>query len=737
MSVKAITAAKLTTAQNKNNNRNTGNKNSNPSFQGLASVPVAVADAINNGGFAFSFIAQDGFGMAFPRVLEGINRRPVNPETGKKEGPYNWAFARREGIREILSGPSAFIIPAFILKFVKKYSGQANNVPVNMIQGLGKNFIAYAAKSGVNLEDVAKTREEFYEQVFKNVLHTTLEGNVKGEELDNLAHSFMQRAIEIEQAKDNKKSLWAKITNKSVAGSPEDLTESLLDDFMALKKKHLPASVNELSAELTVNPEKIGKYGEQILISDKDGVGFKKLLKTMTDFTDDVIETTGKALNKAKDGFNAEEFLNSFVKRRTGSRIITNLGMWSAVVGFYALIPKLYSLGLKGKNPAFIHEQQAAEKAEDSAKKGTTEKAEDSAKPESTANTTTNNTSAVKQNEEAGKDKDKQGTTENKKDVSFSGREKLFEQAADRVIGSSKLSKFLSNFEFNDASMSVPAMLALLFGFCLPTRLANAPDKYDVKETLARDITSFSAILFAANAISRAFSNAFSKISGLALIVKPSNHEASYWNKFKNYFSPMGGINVLDNKQLASKYTNVHLYKDGINGFFDFISENGGNIKKLLKMDKDVAAQAKIILGKEIDAASVDEIKNAFKNIATEEAQNAKKAIEDIFKNNKNKFVQRAKLYNSMFTCLSTIALVPAFMIWLARKCDKMTRDARARDLAEAAKTEPATKDNKQEAPKVETANKVEAPKQENQAALQQVAKMATQKPTMAGFVKG
>ena len=140
MVVKAINSANFETQKNnKQTNRNL-NPNNKPSFKGMGNPIVAVADGLDAGGFIASFIAQDAFGMALPRIAEGVNRRPVNPETGKKEGPYNWAFARREGIREILSGPSAFIIPAFILKFVKKYSGTANNVPVNMIQFYGNNF---------------------------------------------------------------------------------------------------------------------------------------------------------------------------------------------------------------------------------------------------------------------------------------------------------------------------------------------------------------------------------------------------------------------------------------------------------------------------------------------------------------------------------------------------------------------------------------------------------------------
>ncbi len=693
MPVKAITAAELNVAKNQRQKQNTTNNN-NPSFQGLEQIPVAVANAINNGGFAFSFIAQDCVGMALPRIGEGLNRRPINPETGKKEGPYNWAFARREGIREILSGPSAFIIPAFILHFVKKYSGSANNVPVSMIQGLGANFINYASKNSDTLDDVVKTKQEFYHGVFKNVLNTTLEGKVPEEQLDELAGSFMRRAIEIEEAKGNKKSLIKKVLNQKVEGSPEDLTDSLLKDFMSLKKKLLPASTNEVVASITVNPEKIGQYGVDIAAADKEGIGFTKLLKVMTDFTDDVVESTGHAMKKAKEGFNPDEFLKHFVARRSGSRIVTNLGMWSAVVGFYALIPKLYSMGLKGKNPAFMHEQAVA-KTED------------------------------KSDAQTGKN------------PSFSGKEHVFANTADRVLNSNKLKSIVSHFEFDGPAMSVPAMLGLLFGFCLPTRLVKAykTDKqeakdnpslnnktnyYDVKETLARDITSFTAILFAAQGIARGFSDIFSKISGLALNVKPADHNKNLWHTFKDYFSPMGGINVLDNRQLDSKYTNIHEYKDGINGFFEFIEENGGNLKKVLQIDKNVAEQAKIIIGKDVKEASRDEIVAAFKNITTDKAKEAQKTIENIFKDGKNTFVKRAKTFNSTFTFLSTIALVPSFMIWLARRCDKMTRNARAKDMALRTQQQQAELSQNQQ-------NLI------NQAAQTRVNATA---PTMAGFLK-
>ena len=652
MAVQAVNITETKSANKHKKNLPHTPKGAQPSFQGLEVIPVFFADALNNGGFITSFIAQDFFGMAGPRIIEGVNRRPVNPETGKKEGPYNWAFARREGIREILSGPSAFLIPASILAVVKKHCGTANNVPVDMIQSLGNTFVKYAAENGKTLSDVSTTKHGFYSAVYDNLMNSTFGNDMPTEtelkELRFTREDFANRAIEIENARDNKKSLWKKLISKKVEGSPEDLTESFLNDYMTLRKRKLNPLADSYIAELTINPEDIENAKAS---SKKTGTSFKKLLKTIRDFSNDAIDKTTKAISKNKDDFNAETFLKDFIKKRTGSRIFTNMSMWLAVVAFYLFIPKLYSLGLKGQNPAFIHEQKEAEEKAQKAKEnaGKTETVSDSA---------------------AAKDK-----------VPFTGG--LTAKTAEKVLKTPKLKKLLSHFEFDDASMSVDAMLALLFGFCLPPRLLNAPDKYDLKETILRDITSFLSILFAAKALSRGFSEAFSKISGLALNIKPENHTKGFWAKFGNYFSPSSGINVIDNVELQSKYVNVHEYKGGFNGFLDFVSGNGGNLKKMLKFDKTVAENTSTILGKDLkNVASDTEIIKAFKNLDTQDKQKAMQSIIDYFKNNNNKYVKGAKIYNSLFTFLSTIVLVPIFMIWLARSCDRMTRNARERDLA-------------------------------------------------------
>lgn len=626
MAVKAINTALTTSAQNRlGKNQENKNQNSNPSFQGSNPV-VMLMDAIDRGGFAASFIAQDGIGMVAPRIKEGLNRGREKDENGKRTGPLNWEFARKEGVREILSGPSAFIIPAGILAVIKKYSGTANNVSMDMIKGLGGNFEKYAAGNKNTLSDVAKTKREFYEEIFKNVLSTSTEGKLSTEEIGTLAKKYTEKVIEIEGAKP--KNALKHLLGKPVANSKQDLAQALTDEFMLLRKQYVSPSANEIIASIAVE-------GKEKPVS----LSFKKLLDNMKDFTDDAINSVNKQLKKDA-GTNVTEYLQKFTSRRLGSRFVTNMSMFLAVVSFYTIIPKLYNLGLKG-NPALKN----TENANSQNPAGATEKAE--------------NNPVEKSAQQA-------------KDPSFQGREKFFSKTGDTVMNSGWLKKLSDKFEFNGPSMSVPAMLTLLFGFCLPPRYIQAQDKYDKAEIAVRDISSFAAILFAAKAMARGFSDGFAKLSGLALNTKPEDHDKSFWHKLKNYFTPASGVNVLSSEEIISKYTNIDKYPGGINGFFEFLEKNGGNIKKTLMLDKEVKANAEKILGKNLKDATIDEIKAAFSTVKDGDAL---ENIYKVFRNKGNKFISYAKTMNSSFGFLSTLVLVPAFMIWLARTCERMTKN--------------------------------------------------------------
>ena len=666
MAIKAINSSDNRPKQG-NITSNKASNNHQQSFTGSFNPVVALMDGIDKGGFAASFIVKDGLGMVAPRIYEGLNRNRERDENGKRKGPLNWEFARREGIREILSGPSAFLIPMGIMGIIKKTSGTANNVRVSHIEALGQNFTEYASQNSEKLKNPEVFKKEYYTRVFEKALENSTDDSFNGNELKQTAEEFSNLLVKSEKLqrrgffKNEPKVEKASKTSK-------EILNKIIDKYMTIRKLHSAPSDNSAGVLLKVD----GK--ENSVATD-----IKKLLAGMSDYSDDVMHKTSKYLEKNSKE-NLEQFIKDFNINRAGTRVLSNIGMWGAVVAFYALIPKLYNMGLK-HDPGLkglVDEQTLQD--------------DKNAKKES---------------------KDNIDPKPADKNVAFTGS--IYQKAGEAALKDGKLSKLLGNFEFDGASMSVYAMLTLLFGFCLPTRYANAKSDKERKEILVRDISSFGAILFGAEALSRGFSTMFAKTSGLALNTREKNPNNSIWKKLGDYFSPTKGINVLSSQQIVSKYSNIDGYKDGINGFFEFLEQNGGNVKKVLNIEKTVKEQSEIILskfaGKSLKDATADEIKEAFKKAKNANSE-ALERIYTVFSSADNKFINRAKTLNSAFGFLSTIVLVPVFMIWIARYCENMTKKAIAKEKEEKAKTA--------------------APVNNTQP---QTAAVTPNKPTMAGFL--
>lgn len=593
-------------------------------FTGSFNPVVTLMDAIDKGGFAASFIAQDGIGMVAPRIYEGLNRNREKDENGKKTGPLNWEFARREGIREVLSGPSAFLIPMGIMYFIRKFSGTANNVYVSHIDALGREFSKYASEHPEQLENLKEFKKGYYTKVFENVLFESTDRTLQGDDLKRKASAYAGKVIDAEDKNiEASKHFYFSKTARTNRKAAKKLISDLTHEFMDLRKLTTDATNSELEA--VMNTGRIKNLHTTI----------KRLVDSLTDYTNDAFEKTAKNV-ASKTAEEIKGYVSKFNLHRSGTRVVSNLGMWSAVVGFYALIPKLYNLGLK-HDPGL----KGLEKFPDENK--------------------------------------------DKKDVSFTGN--VFSRVGETAVKEGNLSKLLTNFEFNGASMPVNAMMTLLFGFTLPARYSNAKSDKERKEILVRDISSFAAILFAAKALSRSFSKMFSKFSGFALNITPADHSKNIFNKFKNYFTPNSGIEVLSSTQIVAKYSNIEKYRDGISGFFKFVKENGGDIKKILNVDKGVRENADKIMqrfgGKSLKDASVAEIEKAFEAAREKSKVENVEALDNIystFSAKDNRYVNRAKTMNSAFGFASTLILVPAFMMWLARFCEKMTRKAVAKE---------------------------------------------------------
>ena len=663
MSIKSVQTANI-------EQKRYNTKQQNPqqvSFGSTTNPVIVLMDAIDRGGFATSFIMQDFLGMAGPRVITGIYRNH------DKTGEYNWDFAKKEGIREILSGPSAFIIPSLMMMAIKPLAGSANNIPIDFINGFGETLAKYTKANAGSLNNKATIKSGLYKEMFKNMLSASTDNGLTGNELDDVADEFAKRLINAEKAP--KKGFFKNILNKPVAGSSQDLKQELLDDFINFRKQHLGSASDTIVAQYNVNGNK------------KISTSFKKMLDYMNDYANDASKTVSKKVAKTKGNIDWDAFVKSLSKSRSGTRFIANIGMFSAVAAFYTVIPKLYNKATKGRDPGLdglIEQPATAPTAE---------------APKTTNKTVDKSNNSLKVNNE----------------VAFTGLgavSKAMSDLGDTVVNSKGLKKFSDIFEFDGASMSMPAMLSLLFGFCLTPRLIHAQSNTDRKEIIFRDVLSFISILFGAKALTRLFSDGFAKFSGLALNIKPESHKNdNFLKKFWHYAYPAGGVEVLDSDRVIANYSNVSKFKDGINDMFRFVDGNGGNVGKMLNIDNDIKNAATEILGevpnKHMKLADI--IKKFDKAKGTE----AYEKIINTLADNGNKLVKRAKTYNSAFGFASTILLIPAFMMWISKHCEKMTKKRIAEEQAAA---------NRSIVKMIPVPDSMQ---------------IVTNKPTMAGFLNG
>ncbi len=612
--------------------------NSAVNFTGKMPSPnfiVKLMDFIAAGGFAASFCIQDGLGFIAPRVYKGLKRggkkkhdengNEILNKNGEPKRELNWAYARKEGLREVITGPSAFIIPWFLLKGINKYAGSANSVKLDFIDGFKNIFGEFAKNNKEAIINGKADKKAFYTAVYKDVLEQSINKQQDALPLENLektAHEYAQKHIQIEDA--------MAIKDKSARKAALEKLGSIEDDFMNLRKKHVGGDSNHMAVSISASDGKGVKHGS---------IG--KLTTAMKNYFDDAVKSAHKALTNANDA-NIDDVMKKFTNKKMGSRLLTNLGLFAAVALFYTQIPKLYNMGTGGKNPALMNDDEPALKP-----------------AVNNANQKTNN-----------------------QNVSFGSAGSFLEKAGEKVFNTSKLKKISDIFELDGPIIQGQAMSVLLYGACIPPRLIHAQDKYDYGEILVRDMTAFTALLFGAKALARLCSDGFTKMTGLALNSK--NMEGrNLLQKTWDYLNPADTRHsVLSSKELDSKYTDIRSYKGGIDGFVDFIEKSGGDVKKALANDGEIQKATEAILkdvkGKSFAEATKVEIKEAL-HAAKESAPEKLEQLYKLF-DKPNKLLNRAKTCNSFFGALSTLVLVPGLIIGLTDLCKNMTDKRKAKE---------------------------------------------------------
>ena len=534
---------------------------------------------------------------------------------------YNYQEAAEVAIREFVTGPSMFAVPMLMLWGIKKYLGKANDVPVEMIKALGEKFGKHLeGKSSTEIGDINTIKKSFYIDLFKDALTNATNGNMDEKAIQEKATNYADTLLKAETAP--KKPFFKKLAGKPVEGSAEDLMSSLVDDFAKIRKQNaLNASENFLQATIKTQAGDVNK-------------GLAGMATDARNYIEDIFNViTKKTKDGAMDSAKLQKFISDFSSRRAGSRVLTNISMILGIIGFCSIVPKLYQLS--DKNPGLNGLPSGQQ---------------------------TNNT------------QDKS----NNKQVAFKGGLASLGNAVAKKGGF--FNKLHGGFEFDSFNTShLGLLLTCVLGVIVP-RLVHAREENEYKEVMFRDTTTVATMVFAAKACQQIFSKICAKASGFALANIPHSKDDSIFKKVFNYIRPKKGVQVLTSDQLATKYTNINEYKDGLYGFANFVNDQGGNVRKMFKVDKNASNLLETLYNASTTASTTEYAKATNKEVlsAIKEVMDGHKAddtlnqIYEIFKKGDNAFLRKAKLMNSTFNFVTLFAVVPLLLGYMIPKMNEV-----------------------------------------------------------------
>ncbi|GBF23482.1 hypothetical protein tpqmel_0886 [Candidatus Gastranaerophilus sp. (ex Termes propinquus)] len=288
-----------------------------PSFKGGALTVgemftrgnIKFFEAIERGGFAANFTLNDMLGTNFPRAFQASGRG--REQTGKR----NWKATGEVVIREFVTGPSMFLVPALVVGVGKKLVGSANAVPVKSIKELSR-IMADVTNDG-NAKNIKKA---FYEKTIQNIGEHTYGKKLDSTVVENCVKSLI--ASETAPKRNFLQIMFSKkLTRKAVDQCFDDVASALVKEG----RKH-----KNYAADFTT--VKFGANMPEINVSDA--------VKQIRNYGDDATKFAIKNKNKFA---NMSQLIENFKNNRAATRFLTNPIALVATTAFLMAIPKLYS----------------------------------------------------------------------------------------------------------------------------------------------------------------------------------------------------------------------------------------------------------------------------------------------------------------------------------------------------------------------------------------------------------
>lgn len=285
--------------QNQNKRQN---QNKQQSFGNALAPAVAAAVFIENNGFLGEFLTIDAFGMGTPRVAQGYNRN-------KEElGHLNYKAGREELVRELLSGPSFFFVPAISLLVAAALRGKATKVTTTTLD-IFKDVMSKTASKVTNSKDSKEIKTKFVNDFFDKAFH---DYEHKGEHVEKLKKIFT------EYLTSDKKEGVLGFGDKAKANLKKEAAEIL-------------TTLNKANSKNLDNTTSFAVEKHELDI-EQMADNFRNYLENYT----------AKASESSEP---LSSFTDKFHDKAKKSRQITNIIAGLATGGFLLAIPALYQTG--------------------------------------------------------------------------------------------------------------------------------------------------------------------------------------------------------------------------------------------------------------------------------------------------------------------------------------------------------------------------------------------------------
>ena len=599
-------------------------KQGKQSFKGVGSYiaekMVSANSAVVGAGVATTFVCTDFLGSEAPRIITGLFRNY------DKTGQLNYKFASMEACRELLTAPVMMFLPIATFALADRFIGGSVKTPVRAIENFTQKMTnAYNAGAG-SIKDGAELKKAFYAVSWHDALKDSCKNGY--EPPKQIVEKLSNLMVNLESA---------------TAGKDKELVKNLTKEIKQIVSNEIKQNANVKKI--------FTKIAYKDILGKKSTASIGSFIDHMSRFAKDSIKSVGNISALSPEKFLDE--IGTFSKKRIGSRVIMNFATLAASLLYVTQVPKIYK-SLNKTNPGLIGLE---EKKPDTVKEIITPVDYEAFKMAKTIKT-----------------------------PAFKGNKPSFKglgvgRIAKYVQTDGKLRKFANAFEFDGINMSCAGLLGIMGLGVIRPRVKNAYDKHDRREILTRDIITISALIGGAKALQKTITRAFEKKSGIVMSEKAVDYQLMpKWRRVFEHLRPFGGTQVYSNDEIILKYTNVDKFKDGFTGFCRYIQRAGGNLSKFFVNDEITKTNMEKMLGKSLKDATDKEIFSAIKD-----AKN-KKLVENIvnvFKNTENTFVKKSKAITGVFGFVSTFIAIPAFMIFLQKFNEHVTKKAIAKEQAE------------------------------------------------------